>query len=113
MNGQETVTHLRSQTRRSAGAPMKSPPGPQRDTHVGLISSGSALTPAQQKALSRTFTQIAFYNPGRLILHHGCGPGADEFAHRCVRGLGGWRIHGHPAHDATGRSPAPTASAHA
>ena len=79
----------------------------ERGTHVGVISNGSDLTSAQQVALSRTLTQIALDNPGRLILHHGCGRGTDEFAHRFARRLSGWRIRGHPLHDAPGTPPAP------
>lgn len=77
----------------------------ERGTHVGVISNGSDLTSARQGALSRTLTQIALYNPGLLLLHHGCGRGADEFAHSFARRLGGWRIHGHPVRDAPGSPP--------
>jgi hypothetical protein len=46
--------------------------------------------------VKRTFIQITFNNPGRVILHHGCGRGADEVAHRFARERGNWRIRGHP-----------------
>jgi hypothetical protein len=69
---------------------------PVSGTHVGVISNGSNLTRAQRATLKRTFIQIAFNNPGRVILHHGCGRGADEFAHRFARERGNWRIRGHP-----------------
>ena len=69
---------------------------PVSGTHVGVISNGSSLTRAQRATVKRTFARIAFNNPGRVILHHGCGRGADEFAHRFARERGNWRIRGHP-----------------
>src|ERR1700761_1234421 len=77
--------------------------GPPPGKHVGVISSGSGLTPEQRAVLTRALAQIGFNNPGRLTLHHGGGYGADKVAHQAVSRRGRWRIHGHPATDATGR----------
>lgn len=66
-------------------------------THVGVIGDGGTLTPSQRAALSRGLAQIRFSNPGRLTLHHGCGQGADETAHRFARKSSDWLIDGPPA----------------
>jgi hypothetical protein len=77
---------------------MSSAPKRKRSsgTHVGVISDGATLTRGQRAALSRALAQIRFNNPGRLILHHGCGHGADEIAHRFARKSTDWLIYGHP-----------------
>ena len=68
------------------------------ETHVGVISDSSVLTRAQRKALNRALTRIAPNSRGPIILHHGCGHGTDEYAHRFARQRGNWRVHGHPLH---------------
>jgi hypothetical protein len=66
--------------------------------HVGVISGRGMLTSAQRSSLGRQLQLIGKEHRGQLmILHHGCGHDADEAAHRAVRALGNWRIHGHPA----------------
>ena len=71
-----------------------------RGTHVGVVGCGPSLTSLQCAELGRALAIIRLNRQGPLTLHHGCSPGADEAAHRIVRKLGGgWRIHGHPAHD--------------
>jgi hypothetical protein len=65
---------------------------------VGVISGCGMLTSAQRGSLGRQLQLIGKEHRGHLmILHHGCGHDADEAAHRTVRALGNWRIHGHPA----------------
>lgn len=66
------------------------------ETHVGVASCRLLLTSAQRGGLGRVLANLALNRDGRLVLHHGCGAGADEIAHHIVRKLGGWRIHGHP-----------------
>lgn len=67
------------------------------ETHVGLIGDLPAPTPVQRSKLAYALASIALGHSGQLVLHHGCGEGADEIAHPIVRILGGWQIHGHPA----------------
>lgn len=78
---------------------MSSAPRRERSggTHVGVISNGGTLTPNQRAPLSRALALIRFNNPGRLTIHHGCGQGADEIAHRFARKSSDWLIYGHPA----------------
>ena len=67
--------------------------------HVGVIGHGPALTQAQRAVLGQALINITRKHGKNLILHHGCRPGSDEAAHRIVRNIGGWRIHGHPDTD--------------
>lgn len=67
------------------------------ETHVGVIGNLPVPTPVQRTKLAHALASIALGKSGRLVLHHGCGEGADEVAHQMVRLLGGWQIHGHPA----------------
>ena len=74
------------------------------ETHVGVIGNVTVLTPVQRSKLAYALASIALGASGRLVLHHGCGEGADEIAHQMVRLLGGWQIHGHPAQAGSGSS---------
>ena len=75
------------------------------ETHVGVIGNLPVPTPVQRTKLAHALASIALGKSGRLVLHHGCGEGADEVAHQMVRLLGGWQIHGHPAQTDGGDSP--------
>jgi len=70
-------------------------------THVGVASCRPLLTSRQRGELGRVLASLTLNRDTQLVLHHGCGPGADEVAHHVVRKLGGWRIHGHPSPAAT------------
>ena len=74
-------------------------------TRVGVTCCRPPLTTAQLGNLGRVLAGIGLTHDGPLVLHHGCSPGADEVAHRIVRKLGGWRIHGHPGRDVADGSP--------
>jgi hypothetical protein len=78
-------------------------PDVESGTHVGVIGSRPIPTPGLQDELERILRDIRDRHPAPFVLHHGCAPGADVVAHNIVRKFGGWRIHGHPALDGTGR----------
>jgi hypothetical protein len=73
--------------------------------HVGVITGGSSIRGAQAAALARELRRIPIPRGGKLILHHGCAPGADIAAHETVRTIKGWEIHGHPATGSTNGHP--------
>jgi hypothetical protein len=75
------------------------------ETHIGVIGSLPVLTPVERSRLAYALASIALRESGGLVLHHGCSEGADEIAHRIVRLLGGWQIHGHPAQADDGSAP--------
>jgi hypothetical protein len=86
------------------GADIKPALRAEAETHVGVIGSSLVLTPELRDKLERTLVLISRSSRGPLILHHGCGQGADTVTHQVVGKLGGWQIHGHPVSDAAGSS---------